>query len=101
MGDLDRIEEKIDWLVKAVKTMLTAQSGWVNESPLRDYVEDEPEPEPPPTLSPPVQAVCTHQHQQRVGNSIVCAKCGFELIKGAGVVGQDPGATIARKREPQ
>lgn len=100
-ASLAEIQEQTTWLVKAVKTLLTAQTGWVSETTTGQYVNDEPEPEPVVSAPVEVQDVCYHQHQTRQGNSILCAKCGFVLVAGAGVVGQDPGATIARKREVQ
>jgi hypothetical protein len=94
MGDLERIEAKVDWCVSALKALLKAEVGapesvgWAAEELMAgrdvdivdDWIAPRHAPEPPK---------CTHQHQTLDPTGAVkCARCGFVLVQ-SGVV-QDP-----------
>lgn len=94
MSDLDLIlaalatlDKKVEWLVEVQRFKLGEELNYQLETPVEDYEGDE-EDEPEVVEAPaPVQAVCTHQHQSKRGDAIVCAKCGFVIIPGTGIGG--------------
>lgn len=111
VSDLDLIlaaiatlNTKVEWLVESNKYLLNNTSHpmivldddgkvsvapmYQSEGPVEEY-ENEPEPEPVVEQAPPsVQQTCTHGQQQKVGNDIVCARCGHVILAGTGIDGQ-------------
>ena len=84
MSDHDEVMERLDWLVKAVKYLLSQEEP----AGLIEADEDMSEHEHFAVRTPPKPAPCTHQHQQVVDGVVRCAKCMYPLIQ-SGVVG-DP-----------
>ena len=95
MGDLERIEAKLDWCVEALKHLLNAEIDYPRPEDVYDMLPMIPEPEedmsqfehvairrPPQVAAPPA---CTHNHQVLVDGAVRCAKCGH-VLNSAGVV---------------
>ena len=96
MGDFERLEAKVDWLVSAVRHILEQEIGDTSVDYDEEFAQviDEdvtqgarvPRPKGPPP--------CPHNQQVLVGHNVTCARCGL-ILTSSGVVGRDPGAPIA------
>jgi hypothetical protein len=100
MGDLERIEAKVDWLVAAVKHLLTEgiEAEVTLDTDLADYLDDvqghlsvptmpmadedggewiAPRFEPKPVGPPP----CPHNQQVLTNGVLTCGRCSKPLIE--------------------
>ncbi len=105
MGDLERIEAKVDWCVTALKALLERQAGEQTSSvvtPVFPATEDQniatgeldedPEltamlaqPDPPPAIGCPASPTGTHTSQQIINGNLCCGNCGALLNAGTGI----------------
>ena len=105
MSDHDEVMERLDWLVEAVKHLLsnTAIQNPIllTDGTVREVVRP---PSDTPVEQPVEASSCSHQHQALIGGRITCAKCGMPLGPKTGVVGKDlrpEEATWLAKEGPQ
>ena len=88
MAELATLNIKLEWCVDALKFLLEQSAGYVLETPVDEYENDEVEDEPEMVEVPvSVQQTCTHGQQAKRGNDIVCAKCGYIILAGSGIGG--------------
>ena len=94
MGDLERIEAKVDWMVDALKYLLTQQiedneldletAKWFVEKTLDDYSVEEDmsqfEHVAVRTRPAPKAKPCPHNQQVVIDGILKCGRCGFPLM---------------------